>query len=85
MPCSRQTRSNIWPRRRAVGPARFFGRSAKGVPLSVTAVEPRCELLAPDGWKPERQSRIVGHGGCGWLDKVDRIGFNNRILRHLSQ
>src|SRR4051812_42968012 len=33
------------------------------------AVEPSGELLGPDGWKPERQSRIVGHGGCGRLDR----------------
>ena len=49
------------------------------------AVERGGELLAPDGWKPERQSRIVGHGGCGRLDGVDRVGFNNRILRHINR
>src|SRR5215204_2639046 len=27
-------------------------------------VEPGGELLAPDGWKPERQNRIVGHGAA---------------------
>jgi hypothetical protein len=33
------------------------------------AIERGGELLAPDGWKPERQSRIVGHGGCGRLER----------------
>jgi len=49
------------------------------------AIEPGGELLAPDGWKRERRSRIVGHGGCGRLDGVDRVGFNNRILRHINR
>src|ERR687890_2171377 len=39
MPCSRQTRSKICgPRKRRVGPSRFFGRSAKAMPLSVRTV-----------------------------------------------
>jgi hypothetical protein len=43
------------------------------------------QLLAPDGWKTERQSRIVDHGGCGQLDEVDRVDFRNRILRHINR
>src|SRR3954468_22069108 len=38
---------------------------AAAVRRQAPAVEPSGELLAPDGWKPERQSRIVGDGGCG--------------------
>lgn len=49
------------------------------------AVERGGELLASDGWKRERQSRIVGHGGCGRLDGVDGVGFNDRILRHINR
>jgi len=29
------------------------------------AVEGGDQLLAANGWKPKRQDRIVGHGGCG--------------------
>ena len=50
-----------------------------------SAVERGGELLASDGWKRERQRRIVGHGGCGRLDAVDRVGFNNRILRYINR
>ena len=50
-----------------------------------SAVEGDGDLLASNGWKRERQQRIVGHGGCGWLDAVDRVGFNNRILRHINR
>jgi hypothetical protein len=28
-------------------------------------IEPNSDFLASDGWKPERLSRIVMHGGCG--------------------
>ena len=38
MPFSRQTRSKMWPIQRAVGPSRYFGRSAKAMPLSVSTV-----------------------------------------------
>src|SRR5215212_5089006 len=38
MPCSRHTRSKMWPIHRAVGPSRYFGRSAKAMPLSVSTV-----------------------------------------------
>ena len=30
-----------------------------------TTVEGRGDFLAADGWKQERRSRIVAHGGCG--------------------
>ena len=29
------------------------------------AIERSSDFLASDGWKPERLSRIVVHGGCG--------------------
>lgn len=44
------------------------------VQRQAAAVERGGELPASDGWKPERQSRIVGHGGCGRLDRVDMVG-----------
>jgi len=28
--------------------------------------------------------RIVGHGGCGRLDAVYKVGFSNRILRYIN-
>jgi hypothetical protein len=37
------------------------------------AVERRGELLAPHGWKPERQSRSVGHGGCPGVAQKMRV------------
>ena len=30
-----------------------------------TAIKTSRDLLAADGWKTERENRIVGHGGCG--------------------
>ena len=30
-----------------------------------TAIESRSEFLASNGWKTERLSRSLGHGGCG--------------------
>src|SRR5215210_1757471 len=38
MPCSRQTRSKICPIQVAVGPSRYWGRSANAMPLSVSTV-----------------------------------------------
>ena len=35
-----------------------------------SAVKRSCELLAPDGWKRERETRRIGHGGRGGLDAV---------------
>ena len=35
-----------------------------------SAVEGSCELLAPNGWKRERQTRRIGHGGRGRLGAV---------------
>jgi len=32
------------------------------------AIERSGDLLAPDGWKRERQQAIVDHGGCGSLE-----------------
>ncbi len=49
------------------------------------AVERGCDLFASNGWKRERQQRIVGHGGCGWLDAAKRVGSDNRILRHINR
>ena len=48
-------------------------------------IERGCELLAPDSWKPERQNRIVGHGGRGRFDVVKRVGVSNQILRHINR
>ena len=44
-----------------------------------TAIEGSCDFLGLNGWKRERQNRIIGHGGRGirgWL--------RNRILRRIS-
>jgi len=41
---------------------------------------PAFPIATLDGWKPERQGRIVGHGGCGRLNAADRVGFNDQIL-----
>ena len=38
-----------------------------------TAVEPRDDFLARDGWEMERQECIFGHGGCCSRDCVDRM------------
>src|SRR5215212_11461715 len=38
MPCSRQRRSKICPIQVAVGPSRYWGRSANAMPLSVSTV-----------------------------------------------
>lgn len=35
-----------------------------------SAIEGGCELLAPDGWKRERQTRRIEHGGRSGLDLV---------------
>ncbi len=67
-------------------PSRRLGKQHHAaVRRQAPAVERGGQLLAPDGWKRERQSRIVGHGGCGRLDAVDRVGFNNQILRHINR
>ena len=50
-----------------------------------SAVERGCDLFASNGWKRERQQRIVGHGGWGWLDAVDRVNFDNRIPRRINR
>ena len=31
------------------------------------------------------RSRIVGHGGCGRLERWTRVGFSNQILRHINR
>ncbi len=36
-------------------------------------VERRGDLLAPNGWKRERQARIVDHGGCGRPEVVEGL------------
>jgi hypothetical protein len=48
------------------------------------AVKRRCDLLAANRWKRERQNRIVDHGECGCLGCAQWIGVTNRILRHPS-
>lgn len=37
------------------------------------ALEGGCDLLAPNGWKRERQQRIVGYGGCSSRDAVEGL------------
>ncbi len=49
------------------------------------AVEGGGDLLAPNGWKRERQARIVRHGGCGGPGCRRRIGFSNQILGHINR
>ena len=49
-----------------------------------STVEGGRDLLRAHGWKRERRNRIVGHGGCGSCGWVGRIGFSNRILRHIK-
>ena len=79
---------------RRIAPIGDYGRQLLGDPQPsrrlgekhhATVRERAGELLAPDCWKPERQSRIVDHGGCGRLDAVERVGVNNRILRHINR
>jgi hypothetical protein len=66
--------------------SRCFGEQHHAtVRRQATAIESSNELLASHRWKMERQSRIVGHGGCGWCDEMDRVGFRNRILRHINR
>jgi hypothetical protein len=65
-----------------------LGRSQQhdaAVRCDPSAIERGSDLFASNGWKRERQQRIVGHGGCGWLDAVDRVGLNNRILRYINR
>lgn len=50
-----------------------------------SAVERGRDLLARDGWKRKPRRRIVGHGGCGSLDAVGRVGISNQILRYINR
>ena len=43
-----------------------------------------CELLAAHGWKRERESSRIGHGGRGRLDRVDEVGVSTQSLSHIS-
>jgi len=56
-------------RRQALGKAQAsFGGGQQhhaAIGGDATAVEGRGDFLAADGWKQERRSRIVEHGGCG--------------------
>ena len=56
-------------RRQPVGdPDTPLGRSQKhhaAIGGDASAIERGGDFLASDGWKPERLSRIVVHGGCG--------------------
>lgn len=47
-------------------------------------VERRCHLLAANGWKGERQDRIVGHGGCGSACLCEWAGFDTQSLNTIS-
>ena len=47
-------------------------------------VEGGCELLAAHGWKRERESGRIGHGGRGRLDGVDAVGVSTQSLSHIS-
>jgi hypothetical protein len=52
---SRQTQTPLRHRQKHHAPVR-------GQP---TAIEGRCDFLGLNGWKPERQNRIIDHGGRG--------------------
>lgn len=49
-----------------------------------SAIEGGCELLAPDGWKPERKRVKIGHGGRGGLDGVKGLGVSTQSLSHIN-
>ena len=42
------------------------------------AIEIGCDLPAPDGWKREREDRIVGHGGRGRCDDARMVGLDTQ-------
>ena len=57
------------------------------------AIEIGCDLPAPDGWKREREDRIVGHGRCDGanvrsrnpnLRNIKRLSYAHRPLMHRS-
>ena len=48
------------------------------------AVEGGCELLAPHGWKREREHRRIGHGGRGGLDQVKDVGVSTQSPSQLN-
>lgn len=49
-----------------------------------SAIEGGCELLAPDGWKRERETRRIGHGGRGGLDQVKKVGVSTQSLSQIN-
>ena len=46
-----------------------------------SAIEGGCELLAPDGWKPERKRVKIGRGG---LDGVTGVGVSTQSLSRIN-
>ena len=48
------------------------------------SVEGGCELLAAHGWKRDRESGRIRHGGRGRLDGVDEVGVSTQSLSHIS-
>ena len=66
-------------------PLGFRQQHHPAVRADPAAVERGGDFLALHGWKRERQGRIVGHGGCGRPGCRRRIGFSNRILRHINR
>ncbi len=49
-----------------------------------SAVEGGGQLLAADGWKMERQGRIIGHGGCGSARSRGQDGLDTQSLNKIS-
>jgi hypothetical protein len=47
-------------------------------------VEGGCELLAAHGWKRERESGRIGHGGRGGFDGVVEVGVSTQSLSYIS-
>ena len=62
-------------------PFRLGQQHDAAVRTEAPAIEGSGDLFALDGWKPERQQGIVGHGGRGALRSRHRVGFDNQILR----
>ena len=54
-------------------PRRLSEEQDAAVRGRASTIEGGCELLAPNGWKRERQHRRIGHGGRGGLDAVGTI------------
>ena len=69
------------PRREAKLPIGCRQQQHAAVRGEAAAVERRCQLLAANGWKTERQDRIVGHGECGSGRLRERDGVDTQCRR----